>query len=759
MRRRAERALLEGEKRYRLLADNATDMISRHDAQGDFLYASPACRDLLGLEPDELVGRNCYEYFHPEDVAAVRTSHSTILKDAVAFTVSYRVRHRDGHYTWVETKSKAIANPGTGAVEEIIAITRDSSERLQAEQARRDSEELYRHLFAVEPDALLFVDTETFAILDVNDAAVRLWGYSRDELLGMPAYQLSAEPDSTKRVLRDGNTHVPLRYHRRKDGTVFPVEINTATFPWRGRRVQFGAIRDISERVRAEQDLRESHELFTAVLDSLNNHIYVSDLDSHEVLFMNKAMKDTFGHDLVGRKCWEVLRHMSSPCLECSEAGLFDLEGRPAGVSVLEELNPVTGRWYVRHDRAIKWVDGRYVRLQVATDITDLKELERERQKIEEQLWQSQKMEAIGTLAGGIAHDFNNILMVIQGRTSLMLHGTDPSHPHHAHLKGIQEHVRSAADLTRQLLGFARRGAYEVKPVDLNELVWKSSDLFARTKKEITLQRKLMEQLWTVEADSGQIEQALLNLYVNAWQAMPVGGELCLETRNVMLDEAAVWSHGLTPGRYVCISVADSGVGMDVATRERIFEPFFTTKEMGRGTGLGLASVYGIVNGHRGFITVDSEEEKGTRFEIYLPASDKAVVVDRESPEEAVRGDETILLVDDEEVILNVGREMLTTLGYRVMVARGGVEAIETYRQNRDQIQLVILDMVMPGMGGAQVFDQLRDINPQARVLLSSGYSLHGQAQEILERGCNGFLQKPYVLSNLAQLVRTILEG
>jgi signal transduction histidine kinase len=225
-------------------------------------------------------------------------------------------------------------------------------------------------------------------------------------------------------------------------------------------------------------------------------------------------------------------------------------------------------------------------------------------------------MESLGTLAGGIAHDFNNLLMGIQGRTSLMVMDKDYSHPDFEHLKGIEDYVKSAADLTRQLLGFARGGKYEVKPTDINEMIKKSSSMFGRTKKEIKIHEKYQKDVWTVEVDQGQIEQVLMNLYVNAWQAMPGGGELYIETENVTLNEDYVKPYQVEQGNYVKISITDTGVGMDEATRQRIFEPFFTTKEMGRGTGLGLASVYGIIKNHGGFINVYSEKGEGTTFNI-----------------------------------------------------------------------------------------------------------------------------------------------
>jgi CheY-like chemotaxis protein len=282
--------------------------------------------------------------------------------------------------------------------------------------------------------------------------------------------------------------------------------------------------------------------------------------------------------------------------------------------------------------------------------------------------------------------------------------------------------------------------------------------MFGRTKKEITIHAKYQEDLWAVKADPGQMEQVLLNLYVNAWQAMPGGGDLFLETENVTLDESYVKPFSIEPGRYVKLSITDTGVGMDKATQERIFDPFFTTKEMGRGTGLGLASAYGIMKNHGGFIKVSSKKGDGSTFNIYLPASESDVSGETSEASEDVRhGHETLLLVDDEEMLTEVGKEMLNALGYTVLIAEGGRKAVEIFRKKRDEIDLVILDMIMLGMGGGDTYDRLKEINPDIKVLLSSGYSINGQAKEILDRGCDGFIQKPFNLEQLSQKLREVL--
>ena len=394
----------------------------------------------------------------------------------------------------------------------------------------------------------------------------------------------------------------------------------------------------------------------------------------------------------------------------------------------------------------------------VSIDITERKRAVEEKAKLETQLQQAQKMESMGTLAGGIAHDFNNLLMGIQGRASLMMMDADSSHPYNEHLKGIEDYVKSAADLTKQLLGFARGGKYEVKAIDLNKLIINQNRMFGRTRKEINIQEKFEKDLWATDVDHGQIEQVLLNLYVNSWQAMPGGGDLYIQTENIVIDESFNRPYHVEQGKYVKVSVTDTGVGMDEATQQRIFDPFFTTKEMGRGTGLGLASAYGIIKSHGGSIDVFSEKGEGTTFNIYLPATEKEIVKEKKSQEEVLKGAETTLLVDDEDMILDVGRGIMEKLGYKVLTAKSGEEAIGVYEKNHDKIDMVILDMVMPGMGGGETYDKLKKINPGIKVLLSSCYSIDGQAIEILDRGCNGFIQKPFNVTDLAKSIRKVLD-
>ena len=381
-----------------------------------------------------------------------------------------------------------------------------------------------------------------------------------------------------------------------------------------------------------------------------------------------------------------------------------------------------------------------------------------ERKRLEAQLQQAQKMEALGTLAGGIAHNFNNLLMGIMGNASLMVSETDSTHPNYEKLKNIEKLVDSGSKLTQQLLGYAREGRYEIIPLNLNQLMKETSDTFRATKKEIRVHRELAENLFPIDADQGQIEQVLLNLYVNAADAMPGGGDLFLKTINVTDKDMKGRPYRPKPGNYVLLTVRDTGTGMDKRTTERVFDPFFSTKGLGKGTGLGLASVYGIIKAHGGYIDVESKKGSGTTFKIYLPGAEKKVEMVAKSAQQIIKGNETVLLVDDEPMVLEVGINMLKKLGYTVLEAKGGREAVKVYKANKDKIDLVILDMIMPDRGGGETYDQMKEIDPTVTVLLSSGYSIDGQATEILERGCNGFIQKPFTIKELSGRIREILE-
>ena len=592
-------------------------------------------------------------------------------------------------------------------------------------------------------------------IVYANPATSRLSGYGQSELAGCSLetiFELADEQRALiEQCLRDKTTISFETACIRNAGPTFRVQLKAAPLNPETdtyNLVVFGF--DISGFKMARE---EQARLVTAVEHAAES-IIVTDPEGI-IEYVNPAFEKITGYsrqEVIGRN------------IELVDSGLHSKTFLRSIIDTLQRGEIWQGRTVnKRKDSSLYETEATVSPIKNKTGkITNYVSLQRDVSheiRLERQLRQAQKMEAIGTLAGGIAHDFNNLLMGIQGNISLSLLDLDTDSPLLKNLEKIEQYIQNGVDLTKQLLGFARGGKYEISLLNINELLKEHNLMFSRTNKDVIFENKFAQDLWSVGADRGQIEQVLMNLYLNALQAMPGGGTLITRTGHVTIEEDQYNPYYVKAGKYVKITIEDTGIGMSEETQQRIFDPFFTTKEMGRGTGLGLASVYGIVKNHEGFINVYSEKGKGTRFEVYLPASGKGVPHREKAREEYVEGQETVLLVDDEDMIIDVGKRMLGKLGYKVFTARDGKEAIAVFKKYQDKIDVIILDMIMPKLGGGETFDRIKKMKPEIKVLLSSGYSINGQATEILNRGCNGFIQKPFNLQNLSQNLRSILEG
>jgi two-component system, cell cycle sensor histidine kinase and response regulator CckA len=628
----------------------------------------------------------------------------------------------------------------------------------RTEKTLQETEELYSKLIAAIPDVVVRTDVNG-RVLFINDITLQISGYKQSEILGKNLLDFIAPEDQKSAI-----ENTILMFDRKlgpkeytlvmKDGNTIPFEVNSDVLR-RNDGTPYGTVsicRDIRNRLEAEEALRESEKQYRLLVEN-----------AHDAIFIAQDGKIKFPNP----RALEILGFSNEQLSEIPFADFIHTEDRQRVVDLHrrrlsgEEHLPTNysfrivasnGKEYSVQLNAVNiaW-EGRPATLNFVRDITD-------QLNLETSLRQAQKMEAVGTLAGGIAHDFNNLLMGIQGRISLMLFGMESGSPYIEHLNRIEDCVKSATDLTRQLLGFARGGKYEIKPTRMNDILDQSIDMFGRTRKEIQIHKDYEPQLWTTEVDQGQMHQVLLNLFVNAWQAMPGGGNLHLRTENYVTHENMSWPPELRPGNYVKISVTDTGIGMDETTKARIFEPFFTTKEMGRGTGLGLASSYGIIRNHGGWICADSDIGQGSTFSFYLPASEIPVTIQNPAPATLLKGTESIMLVDDEAFILDIGKQFLGVLGYTVVTALSGQEALEIYGREFEKIDLVILDMIMPAMDGGETIQRIKSINSKARIILSSGYSIDGKAAEIMKRGCTGFIQKPYGLTELSETIRKALE-
>ncbi|MFP4030448.1 MAG: PAS domain S-box protein [Desulfococcaceae bacterium] len=638
--------------------------------------------------------------------------------------------------------------------------SREINRRRDAESALFESERRYRSVFENTGTGTVLSEAD-MTLSMVNAEFARMTGYDRSEIEGKLPWTAFIHPEDHDRMRdyhyrrRRGEPNVPTQWECRlldRAGNIHQVVVQAGLIP--GTSTSVSSFIDVTEHRRAEAAFRESEERYRQFFESDFSGAYISS-PRGKLLACNPAFARIFGHETPEQALSVDLRELY--CRTADRVSFLDRLRRDGRVADHEtEMIRRDGAIIQTVENAVGVFDpdGRLAEIRgYLLDVTEKKNLEA-------QLRQALKMEAVGTLAGGVAHDFNNLLMAIQGSTDLMLRELSPDHPHAEKLSHIASYVRSGARLTAQLLGFARKGRFEPSPMDLHRLVSETSETVGRTRKDVTVELDLVAKKSAIEADRGQIEQLLLNLMINALDAMPDGGRLTLATRNLSPAEIGGRIRECRADSYLRLDVTDTGVGMDQRTLDQVFDPFFTTKTLGRGTGLGLASAFGIVQNHDGHIEVSSVPDQGTTFRVFFPNT--ALPVAAPSPPPVVDLTEqegAVLLVDDEPMVRDVGAEMLATLGFDVVTAASGAEAIDRFRERGDTIRLVILDMIMPEMSGERVFEQLRSMDPSVRVLLSSGYSLEGQARAILARGCDGFIQKPFNLREISGKIREVLAG
>ena len=704
---------------------------------------------LFQFKDSEIVGKNLDELIAGQQY----------IKDAVSYTEEtlkgkaihgYGERKRkDGTNIYVQIFGVPVVIDGklVGA----YGIYQDITERKQAE-------ELFRILFDRAPVGLFIIQDRKFKL--INPQFLQLTGYKEDEFLGKDSLAFILPEDRNivrKNTIKMLKGKLTLPFELRvinKTGETRWLEQTITSIHYHGRPAVLGYYVDVSERKLVERELRKSEERYRMIFEQ--SPLGIIHFDQKGVIVdCNKKFVEIMGSSREKLIGFNMLKSLQDKKMLLSvERALSGGTGYYEGDYLSVTGGKVTPMRAIYN--RITSEDGIFLGgISLYEDIT-------EKKKLEVQLQQSQKMEAVGTLAGGIAHDFNNILQAIFGYTQILLMGKEPSDSDYEKLEAIEKSAQRASDLTKRLLIFSRKVESKLRPVDLNNEIEQVSQMLERTiPKMINIELHLSGDINFINADPAQIEQIMMNLGVNARDAMSDGGSLIFETENVILDEEYCKTHlGSKPGQYVKLSISDTGQGMDKETLRHIFEPFYTTKETGKGTGLGLAMVYGIVKSHSGFIMCYSEPDEGTIFKIYFPIIEKeAERVESKKEKGAIKGgSETILLVDDEEVIRELGKDVLARFGYTVLMASDGETALKIYREKKEEINLVILDIIMPGMGGRKCLEELLKMNPKSRIIIASGYSINGPAKEVLKAGAKGFISKPYDMRGMLQTVRKILD-
>jgi PAS domain S-box-containing protein len=722
---------------------------------GHFVRVNPAFCSVLGYEPDELSGTPVLDLIHPDDREGALESARTVATGVHAQRYENRLRCKDGSYKWL---GWTVQTPGkeNGLV---YAVARDITEQKRAEERLRASEEWYRLLFDANPLPMWVYDIETLSFVAVNDAAIKHYGYSRSEFLGMRITDIRPDAEVPKVLMAARAPDSPefdggVWQHRTKDGRIISVEVVTHALTVLDRPARLTLAHDVTERHQAERALRETNDTLQTLIQASPLAIVTTDL-SGTVSEWNVAAERMFGWfagDVLGRPIPIVpVEQLEDDMRRLSASGEHSFTGYETRCARKDgSLVDV----YVS-TAALRGVGGMLGTVWVIADVT-------ERKMMEEQLRQAQKMDAVGQLAGGVAHDFNNLLTVITSYGQFLINALPEQDPRRSDAHQITQAAARAASLTRQLLAFSRRQVLQPQVLDLNEVIGDMERLLRRViSEDIALVTQFESAIGAVRADRGQIEQVVMNLVVNARDAMPNGGVLAISTRVAYLDTAYARRHaGVNPGKHVVFAVRDTGVGMDAATQQRIFEPFFTTKVKGKGTGLGLSTVYGIVRQSGGHIDVRSAPGRGTTFEIILPQVAATVPPKAEHimHKALPRGTETVLVVEDEDAVRLIVRRVLRDQGYEILEARDGNEALRVCAQKGDAIDLVLSDVIMPGMGGRELSRSLAASRPGLPILFMSGYNDDG---ELAGSGADlgtGVLAKPFTAETLATQVREALD-
>jgi len=757
---RAREELKQSEQRFRSLFEAATEFIHILEPNGVVLQTNPAVTTGLGYSREELVGRCLAEFCAPSSRADFLEQIPRILEKGYDRQEMDLVR-KDGTTITVDSYCSPIRD-AQGEIATLVLFQRDITDRKLAEQKIQQQNEFLKEVLESLTHPFYVIDTQSYEVLLANSAA----GLAPDSRRST-CYELAHgtsepcnTPDRVCPLEEARNTRKSLtveHIHYDREGNPRNIEVHAYpvldTLGNVAQVIEYSF--DVTERRRTEEALRQSEERMRRVIEASPVGIGIAQHGRYQ--YVNPAFVQTFGYDdaneIVGLPLGAICVSEDRYLLRRTSKDILD--GRP--VSKFYEITGVLKN--LQHFEAALWLAGieHQGEPAVLVFVTDTSE----ERRLRAQLMHAQKMDAIGTLAGGIAHDFNNLLQAIHGYAELALFKTRKDEPGHSEFQVILQASRRAGELTQGLLTFSRQVLGKRRPVDLNREIDDVAKILSRTiPKMIRTELKLANDVKIVNGDPAQLQQVVVNLAVNARDAMPEGGKLLIETRNVVLDAQHCKIYpGTEPGRHLLLEVSDNGRGMEPETLERIFEPFFSTKERGRGTGLGLSIVYGIVKSHGGNIMCYSVPGIGTSFKIYLPVIDcEAAVEEGPAAGEIPSGNETILLIDDEEPLRQLGSETLSRFGYTVMTADGARQGLETYDRERQTISLVILDLIMPELSGVECLRGILSIDPDAKVILVSGYPAAGDLERSVQERARGFIRKPYETRKLLEMVREVLD-